>query len=379
MKRVLVYGLKDPVGGVERVVMDYVKHMVASFDITFDFIIFAPSFSLEQEVAQLGCRVICVPVRRKDPAGYKKAMAELFEKNRYCAVWGNFSGLTNIDLLVLGKKHGVPVRAAHSHGSRLYWGSPVMKYVVKLLHGLNRRRLSGFATHYWACSQMAGRFMYPQALWGQMHVINNAVDTERFFPDAQQRASARKQLGLKEDAVVIGHVARMCQIKNQGFLLQVMAEVVKLQSNARLLFVGDGELRQELEAQTQALGLSEYVIYTGSREDIPNLLRAMDVYVLTSFSEGLSVSAVEAQASGLPCVLSDSVSKETDLTGGVRFVSLEESAEVWARALLEQAGKQVEDPAGKLAQVGYNMSEAARQLYSLLTGAQDAAGGENYE
>lgn len=374
MKRVLVYGLKDPVGGVERVVMDYVKHMVAAYDITFDFIIFAPSFSLEQEVAQLGCRVISVPVRRKDPAGYKKAMAELFEKNRYCAVWGNFSGLTNIDILVLGKKHGVPVRAVHSHASRLYWSGSVMKYVVKFLHGLNKRRFSRYTTHYWTCSRMAGQFMYPRELWDKMEVIHNAVDTTRFFPDAAKRAAVRKQLGLAEDAVVVGHVARMCQIKNQSFLLQVMAEAVKLQPKARLLFVGDGELRQELEAQTQALGLTEQVIFTGNREDVSDLLRAMDVYVLTSFSEGLSVSAVEAQASGLGCVLSDSVSKETDLTGSVRFVPLEESAQVWARALLEQASQPVEEPAEKLTQAGYNMTEAARRLYCLLT----AEGGEDH-
>lgn len=376
MKRVLVYGLKDPIGGVERVVMDYVKHMVAAYDITFDFIIFAPSFSLEQEVTQLGCRVISVPVRRKDPAGYKKAMAELFEKNRYCAVWGNFSGLTNIDILVLGKKHGVPVRAVHSHASRLYWGSPVLKYVVKLLHSLNKRRFSRYTTHYWACSQMAGEFMYPPALWGKMQVINNAVDTERFFPDEAKRAAVRKQLGLAEDAVVIGHVARMCPVKNQSFLLQIMAQAVKLQPKARLLFVGDGELRQELEAQTQALGLAEHVLFTGNREDVPDLLRAMDVYVLTSFSEGLSVSAVEAQATGLPCVLSSSVSKQTDLTGSVRFVPLEESASVWARALLEQAAQPVEDPTGKLTRAGYNMTEAARRLYCLLTGK--AEGGEDH-
>lgn len=368
MNRVLVYGLKDPAGGVEQVVMEYVKSMVAQFDISFDFIVFSQAFSLEQEIEALGCRVIHMPVRRKDPAGYKKAMAELFENNRYCAVWGNYSGLTNIDILTLAKKHGVPVRIAHSHVSRLYWGSALMKYVVHVLHGYNKARLTRYATHYFACSRVAMELMIPQKVQPKTVFLRNAVDTARFCPDASIRQQTRSALGIAQDAVVVGHVARMCDVKNQSFLLEVMAQIAKAAPDARLLFVGDGELRDQLEEKTRQLGITDRVIFTGSRKDVPDLLRAMDVYVLTSFSEGLSVSAVEAQACGLPCVLSAAVSGETDISGAVRFVSLEESTQDWAEAILSQATKTVENPSQKLAEHGYEITSAARKLHNMLTG-----------
>ena len=368
MNRVLVYGLKDPAGGVEQVVMEYAKSMTAQFDISFDFIVFSQEFSLEKEIEGLGCRVVRLPVRRKNLSGYKKAMAALFETNQYCAVWGNYSGLTNIDILTLAKKHGVPVRIVHSHVSRLYWGSAVMKYVVHVLHAYNKSRLTRYATHYFACSRVAMEFMIPQKVQTQTVFLRNAVDTARFCPDAAIRQRTRATLGIAENAVVVGHVARMCDVKNQSFLLKIMAQIAKQAPDARLLFVGDGELRPQLEEKARQLGITDRVIFTGSRRDVPDLLRAMDVYVLTSFSEGLSVSAVEAQASGLPCVLSAAVSEETDVSGAVRFVSLEESTQVWADAILAQAAGTADDPGHRLAEHGYEITSAARRLHNMLTG-----------
>ena len=367
-KRVLIYGLKDPTGGVEQVVMEYVKSMTAQFDVAFDFVVFDKPFSLEEQITAMDCRVIYLPVRRKDPAAYKKAMAALFAENSYCAVWGNYSGLTNIDILILAKKHGVPVRVAHSHVSRLYWGSTLMKYVVHMLHGWNKSRLTRFATHYFACSNVAKEFMMPESAQKKTLLVHNAVDTARFAPDGQKRSAVRQALGIAQDAVVMGHVARMCEVKNQSFLLQIMAAMKDSDPKARLLFVGDGELRQSLEEQAVALGIGEQVIFTGSRKDVPDLLQAMDVYVLTSFSEGLSVSAVEAQASGLPCVLSSAVSEETDISGAVEFVSLQEPAQVWAEVVFRQAGHRMEDPAARLAENGYEIHSAARKLWTILTG-----------
>lgn len=366
--RVLVYGLKDPTGGVEQVVMEYVKSMTAQFDIAFDFIVFDRPFSLAEQITQLGCRVVYLPVRRKDPSGYQKALERLFEENTYCAVWGNYSGLTNIDILILAKKHGVPVRIAHSHVSRLYWGSALMKYVVHVLHGWNKARLTRYATHYFACSNVAKEFMMPASVQEKTIMLRNAVDTQRFAPNGQKRSEIRQALGIAQDAVVMGHVARMCEVKNQGFLLQIMAAMKALEPRARLLFVGDGELRQELEDRAETLGIRDQVIFTGSRRDVPDLLQAMDVYVLTSFSEGLSVSAVEAQAAGLPCVLSAAVSEETDISGAVEFLPLEEPAEIWAEAVLRRAGQRMEDPAARLEERGYEIHSASRKLWALFTG-----------
>lgn len=368
MERVLVYGVKDPPGGVEKIVLEYVRSITAKHDLRFDLMVFGDDFSQEENYREMGCRVFCIPVRRKDPVGYNRRIAEIFEENKYTAVWCNFAGLTNIDPLILGKKYGVPVRIAHSHGSRLYWGSPVMKYVVAVLHALNKLRLSNYATDYWACSDVAGQFMFPKGIQNCIKLIPNAVDTGVFYPDLEQRGRKRVELGIPEDAFVVGHVARICEVKNQFFLLKIMVEVVRKSPSAKLLFVGDGELNQEIRTKVHSLGLDEHVIMTGDRSDVPELLRTMDVFVLTSFSEGLSVSAVEAQSSGIPCVLPDTVSRLTDITGNATFLSLDVPANVWAERILEVTGIQTENIKERVAASGFDLSDAAEKLYQMFMG-----------
>lgn len=363
MDRVLVYGLKDPVGGVEKVVLAYARQMTKDFPVSFDFILFAENFSLEEELLEMGCRVFYAPSRKSDYSGYKQFMDRLFAQNRYIAVWGNYSGLTNIDLLVLAKKYGVPVRAAHSHVSRLYWGSPLMKYVVHVLHYGNRLRLPSFATHYFACSEVSRDFMFPKSLRQKTTLIHNAIDTDVFRPDAAVRQAVRRELGLQEQTLVVGHVARMCEVKNQSFLLDLMSKVLAQQPDARLLFVGEGELWDALKSKARELGIRDKVIFTGNRTDVSRLLQAMDVFVLTSLSEGLSLSSVEAQACGIPCILPTSVSPETDITGGVKFVALEEGPERWADAIVKTAGSRIDTPAEKISASGYDMRSAAQKLY----------------
>ncbi len=362
-KRVLIYGPKDPVGGVEKIVLDYVGAIVKRHDdISFDFLQYGEGFSLEKQIEELGCRVIYLPSRKKY-FKYKKALEKVFEDTRYSAVWGNYSGLTNIDLLVLAKSYQVPVRIAHSHGSRFYWGNPLMKILVPIMHGYNSLRINNYATSYFACSSVAGEFMFPSQVKNKIELIPNAVDTEHFKPDAQVRKEARAEFNISDSAAVVGHVARMCQIKNQGFLLEAFKETVKKDPEAKLLFVGDGEDRVQIEAKIKELQLEESVILTGQRSDVQRLYQAMDVFVLTSFSEGLSVSSVEAQASGVPCVLPTAVSPETDICGFVRFVSLEKSAGEWAEIILEQARVDAQDVRDRIAGKGYDISSASENLY----------------
>ncbi len=375
-KRVLIYGPKDPVGGVEKIVFDYVRNVTQKHeDISFDYLQYGDSFSMEEDLKAIGCRVLYVPSRKANMKAYKRAMENVFRDTPYIAVWGNYSGLTNIDLLVLAKKYGVPMRIAHSHGSRLYWGSPIMKYVVCVLHYYNKIfRLTGYATHYWACSDVAGRFMFPRSIQKQITIIPNAVDTKSFYPDRNVGMAIRQSLNIPQDSLLVGHVARICEVKNQLFLLRIIAELIKIRPDAKLLFVGDGELRQQIEDQIRTAGLQENVIMTGNRNDVPDLLRAMDVFVLTSFSEGLSVSAVEAQASGLPCIVPTTVSPETDLTGHVTFLSLEDSPRTWAEAIVQASAGSTERSAERILTGGHDIAGAAEQLYGKLTEAVNQVG-----
>lgn len=364
--RVLVYGLKDPVGGVEKIVVDYVRKLTAKHAITFDFLIFGESFSMEKELTELGCRCVYVPVRRSDPKGYKKSMEAVFSENNYAAVWGNYSGLTNIDLLIKAKEYGVPVRIAHSHVTRLYWGNAIMKYVVIALHYYNKVRISNYATHFWACSELSGKFMFPKAVHKRITLVNNAVDTAVFCP--KDREKIRTQFGIDNDKIVIGHVARMCEAKNQLFLLRVFAKIKEINPNSLLLFVGDGELREQIESEIEKLGIGDSVMLTGTRSDVSDLLNAMDVFVLPSHSEGLGLSAIEAQACGIPCVVSAAVPKAVDISGTVKFFSVEEPTEFWAESILSLVGKKIQTPTDKVKAGGYEISDEVDKIYMEFVG-----------
>lgn len=290
----------------------------------------------------------------------------------YLAVWGNYSGLTNIDLMVYGKKYGVPMRIAHSHGSQLYWGNWYMKYVVFVLHHINRFRLCMYATHYWTCSTTSGQFMFHKNVWKDMSIIPNGVDLSKFSYCEETRYEVRNELGITDEDIVVGHVARLCEVKNQQFLLQIIKKMVKKEPLTKLLLVGDGELRKDIEDTIRELQISRNVILTLARSDIPRLLNAMDVFVLTSFSEGLSVSAVEAQAVGLPCVLPMTVSRENDLTGRVMFVSLDEEEEIWANTIFNSISTGFKDTKMDLENRGYNIISFSEKLYRyFISGVDD--------
>lgn len=361
-KRILIYGPKDPVGGVEKIVYEYVKNIMEKHpDVAFDFLEYGESFSMEERLTELGCRVFYLPSRKKKYLQYKKAIEKIFSDTPYVAVWGNYSGLTNIDLLVLAKKYRIPVRIAHSHGSRLYWGSRLMKYVVYVLHYCNKLQIKDYATDFWACSQMSGEFTFPKST--ELKVVANAVDTDVFYPSKEKGIETRKNIAIAEDALVIGHVARLCEVKNQKYLLNIAKATMQSNENTVLLIVGDGEERNALEEEAKSLGIAEKTVFLGERQDVPALLRAMDVFVLTSFSEGLSVSAVEAQASGVPCVLPTSVSKETDVSGLVQFVSLDEPYTVWAETILQQAQTSNEGVKEEIIKNGYEISTESEKIY----------------
>ena len=320
---------------------------------------------------RIGCRVIYLPSRVKHYYRYKKRLKKVMMNTPYLAVWGNYSGLTNIDLMVYGKLYGVPMRIAHSHGSQLYWGSWFMKYVVFILHYMNKMRLCKYATHYWTCSSVSGRFMFSKNIWKKMTVIPNGVDINKFRYNAQIRDEVRKEFEFASDDIVVGHVARLCEVKNQHYLLKIFKEIVKQEPLAKCLLVGDGELRKELEETIKELQITRNVIMTGERSDIPRILNAMDVFVLTSMSEGLSVSAVEAQAVGLPCVLPMTVSRENDITGRVTFVSLDAGEEIWAKTIIDSARKGFKDTKIDIIEKGFDIISSSECLYRYFISGMD--------
>lgn len=266
-----------------------------------------------------------------------------------------YFNLTNsVTMLYAGfaKWAGVPKRIVHSHNSGLEKSrARSIKYIA---HRLARILFSGFATDYWACSDKAAEFLFPAKTAKKALFVPNAIETERYAFCAQSRQRVRSEIHC-ESSYIVGNIGRCVPQKNQSFLLDVFAELLKQRPEARLLLVGDGPLLPELKQKAQKLGIGDACIFYGfaKAEEIPSLLSAMDVFCLPSKFEGLGIALIEAQANGLSCVASDTVPQIAKLSEQCRMLPAARGfIQQWADALvyLPQAdrfgGQQMAERAG---------------------------------
>ena len=315
-------------GGVESVVMNYCRHIDRK-KIQFDFYFSQDStFPQREELEQLGAG-ICPMLPYSRLFAYHRALYKAFREKKYRIVHAHLSTMSVFPLFAAWRA-GVPVRICHNH-TTAHWGEGVKTLLKYILRPFNKV----FATDYFACGETAGRWMYGDRCFdrGEVTVMPNAIDTEQFAFDPAARAALREELGIPQDAFVVGHVGRFMYQKNHGFLMDIFVQLHKERPEARLLLVGEGELMEQVREKAQRLGLEKSVIFTGARRDVSKLYSAMDVFCLPSFYEGMPVVAWEAQANGLPCVFSDRVSIETKKSEGSQFLSLNLKAKNWAERL----------------------------------------------
>lgn len=347
-------------GGVEAVVMNYYRHIDRE-KVQFDFLVDADSTLVpREEIEALGGRVIEIPPYQK-VVDYHKTLVRVLRENQYQIVHSHINTLSVFPLFA-ARRAGIPVRIAHSH-STAGKGETVrnlMKYTLRPFSKV-------FATHYCACSRYAGEWLFGKKAiqQGKVQLLRNAIALERFLFNEEIRAEVRKELGLDAE-LVIGHVGRFMNQKNHKFLIEIFAELLKVEPHAVLLLVGEGELQDEIKALVQEKGIADQVRFLGQRSDVNRLYQAMDLLLFPSFYEGLSVVCVEAQAAGLPCLLSDAVSEETKLTECAHFFPLSAPAIHWAERVLELAR---ENERGcmleQMQQAGFEIGAAAVELESL--------------
>lgn len=314
--------------GVASFVMNYYRNIDRD-KVQFDFLYFEKADNeILNEIKCLGGNVYYV----KKPS-FKNCIKsyndfnQIFQKHgrEYSAVHLHEVYLVHfINYFV--KKYQINHLITHSHTTK-YSDNPINAIRNRIMClGLTK-----VATEYFACSIAAGEFYYGKTAVekGLVKVIPNAVSLEKYKFNQSIRNNVRKSLKI-DDKFVVGHIGRMAPQKNQKFLLKIFAEVKKENDEAVLLIVGDGSLRKEIESEIKRLNLQECVILLGVRNDVANLLMAMDVFVLPSLYEGLPVVCVEAQATGLRCVLSNNITKEVDC-GKCEFISLNQSPKIWSK------------------------------------------------
>jgi glycosyltransferase involved in cell wall biosynthesis len=276
----------------------------------------------------------------------------------YDVVHAHMDGM-NAYPLGIAKQLGVPVRISHCHNTDFLTTNPIRR----VAHELARTRIPAVATHLLACSADAGRFLYggKRVQSDEVTIVRNAIDGARYRFDEAARNCIRAELGL-EHRFIIGHIGRFdLHQKNQLFLLEAFAAAKRERSELALVLVGDGADRAQIEATIARLGLERDVVLTGFREDIPALLSAFDLFALPSRFEGLGIVLIEAQASGLGCLASSVVPRDTLISDCV-YLPLNDSA-LWAEAFCRATLKQERDwPEQALSEQGYEIALAANQL-----------------
>lgn len=339
--------------GLETMLMNYYRHMDRS-QIQFDFLTHRPHrAAYDDEIEAMGGRVYYAPrLYPQNYIQYFQFMKKFYNEHpEYQIIHSHIDAMSAFPLYA-AKKNEVPVRIAHSHNTRLDRDAKILiKYFAW-------KSVPKVATEYWACGDMAGRFMYGSS---PFKVIRNAIDLKKFAYDPVMRIEVRKKLGL-EGAFVIGHVGRYCPVKNQSFLLDVFKEIVEKKADARLLLIGIGEEEKTLREKAQTLGIGDKVTFLVNRSDVHELYQAMDVFVMPSLYEGLPVVCVEAQANGLPCLVSDRISREVLLTGNIRMKSLSDNVDSWADTILRSDTKRLDSAAEELRENGYDIEREARLL-----------------
>lgn len=345
-------------GGAESRIMDLYRQMDRD-EIQFDFLVHSagerkPQF-YDEEIRRLGGQIYVLPkFKVYNYFSYKKAVRSFFrEHHEFGVVQGHMTSTAGI-YLPIAKKCGVPVTVAHSRNAG------VDKGLKGIATRFFRRNLVQKADYCFACSRLAGEDVFGRQAVEQdkVKIIHNAIDAAKFTYNEEKRAQMREQLGIT-GKLVIGHVGRFNYQKNHPYLIDLFARLCKVRQDAVLLLLGEGPDRKGMEEKCRALGIAEQVRFLGNQRRPEDYYQAMDLFLLPSFFEGLPGVLVEAQAAGLRCLVSDTVTREAKITDLVTYLSIEKPPERWADEIIRQAGYERADTCQKIKDAGFDVAAQA--------------------
>ena len=350
-------------GGIETLLMSLYRKLDRT-RVQFDFLVHTDSEgAYDKEIKELGGKIYNISPRSKGIVKNRKELISFFkEHTEYKIIHQHVSSLTYIQPIKIAKENNVPVRIIHGHNTKQGGHK-----IHEIIHRVNKTAIKKYATHYFACSEDAARWMYgPHKLFQiDYAILNNAIDSKEFTFDMKLRDAIREELNLT-DKFVVGHVGRFALQKNHEFLVDVFAEIRKNEKQAVLLLVGDGELKEDIINKINSKGLTDSVVLTGVRSDVPALMNAMDVFVFPSLHEGLGIVAIEAQSTGLKCFVSTEVPEEVMITDNIQRISLDKKSFEWAQEILKiKNGYHRESEIDKVLSSGYDIYEVTNRLQKL--------------
>ncbi len=361
------------IGGSQTVVLNIYKAINKDM-IQFDFIIDKPEeIGIASAVESLGANVYVLPTfKGTNYLKVRNAWNQFFDAHPdYKVLHSHVRSYASL-FFPIAKSHGVKT-IIHSHSTSNGKGCSAM------LKRILQYPLRYQADYFLSCSDEAGEWLFGRKVVAseRYHLLQNSIDLGLYCFDANKRKSVREELGVGNKTVYI-HVGRLHAAKNHTFLLQMFAELLKENDNAVLLIVGDGELRDDIEKTIAQLGIDNSVHMLGMRNDIPDLLRAADCFVFPSIWEGLPVTVIEAQAAGLPCVISANVTENVFISPLAHKVPIDQGIETWI-SCLKNLDMERQDVSEYIRNAGFDVNETAdwiSRLYLSLYRGEDFVDGK---
>lgn len=318
-------------GGLETLLMNIYRKIDRN-KIQFDFLVHQEQKGIfDDEIKALGGNIYRVDyVTKVGHFRYLKNLDEFFYKHKeYKIVHSHMDAMSGI-ILGRAKKANIPVRIAHSHSAY-----PKMRSFEKIYKNYSRLLVNGNCTEKFACSSISAKWLFgKKSNFNDITILKNAIDTEKFAFDKNIRENKRKELGIDRGEFVIGNIGRFNIPKNHTFLIDIFNELIKMNEDLKLILVGDGNLKKDIENKVNKLNLDSKVVFLGVREDINEIVQAFDLMLFPSLYEGLGIVLIESQASGLNCVVSQMIPSEADMKCGLmNFISLKNSPKKWAESV----------------------------------------------
>ncbi|MTN82435.1 glycosyltransferase [Turicibacter sanguinis] len=353
-------------GGVEAVVMNYYRNIDRT-KIQFDFFCSEESTDIPyKEIESMGGKVVLIPSYSK-LIKYQKELKRIFTEGNYQIVHSHISTMSIFPLRV-ATKVGIPIRIAHSHST-----TSIKEKKKNIMKQILRNFSKIYANNYFCCSELAGRWLFGNRTYddGKVFLVNNAIDLTKFTFNSKIRKEKRIELGIDDDTLVIGHIGRFVKQKNHDFLIDIFNEIHMKNENSLLFLAGQGPLQNELSNKVKELKLENSVKFLGQRSDTNDLYQAFDIFLLPSLYEGLPVVGIEAQASGLLCVFSNNVTKETKILKSTQCIPLSFNEKKWSEIILDSYNVFLRSECSdEIAKKGFNIKDEAikleRKYYQLI-------------
>jgi len=371
-KRILQFPLRNNRGGIAKYILENWR-MINKNEFIFDFLTMDEEIDFHDELISEGCKIHYVCAPWLDREKFISEVDNVFASG-YDTVHLHTSRWTGTEFEEIAMKHAIPNVIVHSHNTDIavppeqsdkFNRFTERHEMIKQEFSLNWKR---YATNLCACSDLAARWLFGDELTEtEVHIFKNAIDVDKYRSNNAERERYRHELDL-ENCFVIGHVGRFCQQKNHEFIIKMFKNISKVLPSSRLLLIGNGPDFEKINSLAQGHNIANHVRLLGLRGDIPELLQTMDVFVLPSLYEGLPISLVEAQASGLKCFVSDKVSSEAQLLPSTHYLPLQEH--IWQEALVEAAGSKYkrDNTSAIIEAAGFSIKESVKVLEKLYRG-----------